>query len=98
MSCRSFAKPVSGDGKGDAAAVVGVAAGGLLETLGPAPQAEKNKANATRGPVLLIAGLSQTFFSLLIPNIHDRALRILINDIKPTAQPCMLEKIVMLIV
>lgn len=98
MYCRSFAKPVSGDGEGDAAAVLGMAAGALLETPGGVPQAQKNKATAIKGPILLIAESFQTLFNLLIPDIHDRALRILINNIKPPAQPRMLEKVVMRIV
>ena len=40
----------------------------------------------------------QSFFNLLIPNVHDRAFRVLVNNIKPTAVSRVLEKVVMRVV
>src|SRR5215218_7682242 len=101
MYWRSFSKPVSGDGKGDAAAVTGVAAGALFETLEEPPHAAPNSTTNIIGPITRIlfkARLSQPFFNLLVTNIHDRAFSILINDIKPAAQARMLEKVMMRII
>src|SRR5215216_503004 len=94
MYCRSASKPVSGDGEGDAAAAVdGVAAGAVFEFLDAPPQALRSNAKKI-GPILFI-GLFRVF---LIANVHDRAFRILVNDIKPAAQSRMFEKIVMRII
>src|SRR5215211_6804722 len=98
MYCRSLSKPVSGDGAGEAA-VTGEAAGPLLVTfvVPPAQPTAKIAANIIR-PILLNARFSQSLINLLVPNIHDRAFGILIDDIKPSAQPRMVKKIVMRII
>lgn len=98
--CRSFSKPVSGDGVG-----VGDAAGValLLEVLVGAlspPHAPKNKITTSKTqPNLLIARLSKrVLHKLLISDVHDGTFRILVNNIKPAACSRVIEKIVMLVV
>src|SRR5829696_4967360 len=101
MYCRSFSKPVSGDGTGvgDAAGVVL-----LLDVLAgapPPPQAPKNNTTikSNTQPNSFIARFSKrVLYNLLIPDVHDRTFRIFVNNIKPAARLCMLKKIVMLIV
>ena len=100
MYCRSFSKPVSGDGVGvcDAAGVQL-----LFEALGGALplHAPKNKTTISSNTQLnsLITRLSKRVLQkLLVPDIHDRTLRILVNNIKPAAHPRMVKEVVMLVV
>ena len=98
MNCRCFSKPVSGDTwtEGDAA---GAGDEAVFEVLGEPPHAAKSDAAITNtGPMRPISLKPRSLITLLIPNIHDRALRILINNIKPPAQPRLLEKLVMRVV
>src|SRR5688500_981611 len=100
MYCRSFSKPVSGDGAG-----VGDPAGAGLElevSVGvPPPQAPKNKTPTSTNTqrISFIARLSKRILQqLLIPDVHDRTLRILVNNIKPAARTRLIEEVVMHIV
>ena len=96
----SFSKPVSGDGAG-----VGDPAGAGLElevSVGvPPPQAPRNKTttNSNKQRNSFIARLSKRILhELIIPDVHDRTFRILINNIKPAARARLIEEVVMQIV
>ena len=99
MYCRSLSKPVSGD----ACAVTDAAGdgdGAVLEVLGERLHPERIKMIISPigpiGPILF--RWRQTLINVLIPNIHDRALRILIDNIKPTTQPRLVEEVVMVVI
>src|SRR5205814_8225858 len=98
---RSFSKPVSGDGDTWGEAGAGVSAdfcGVRLLEEPEQPVKSKAKIIGPAGRILLTTKPSQVFFDLLIPNVHDRAVRILVNDIKPAAQSRVVEKVVMRII
>src|SRR5690349_15101827 len=103
MNCISFSNSVCGDGDGAAVVATGDADAVLVffDGLCEPPQRAPNSrptSNTMIGPTLLIAQPSKTFINLLVSNVHDRALRVLINDIKPATRARRLEKVVMRII
>ena len=92
--CRSFSKAVSGDNRGDDDACACGEGDSLFDRVcGEPPQAARRKAKTRIRTVLF--RLAEALVNLLISNVHDRALRIFINDIKPTAQSRIFKKVVM---
>src|SRR3954451_7258957 len=98
MYWRSASKPLSGDAAGRAGGGgVVLLFGALVEIpfLQPASNTARVKSN-TRGR--FISRRSQFFLKLLVPNVHDRAISVLVNDIKPAAISRVLEEVVMRVV
>src|SRR5215216_1229496 len=99
MYWRSFSNPVSGDGVavGDAAGV-----GLVLDVVGAlpphAPKSKTTNTSNTRPDSFIVRFSERIFHQLLIPDVHDRTLSILVNNIEPATHPRMLKKIVMLVV
>ena len=97
MYRRSSSKAVS-DGAGAGATGVGV---GVLD-VGAAPPHAQSKATVaidTIRPVLLRRIKRPLHWpKLLIANVHDRAIRILVNDIKPATRSRVIEKVVMRVI
>lgn len=104
MYWRSASNPVSGDRD-----AVGDAEGGgvawLLAVLGEPLHAERKASNAIHPipkTILFIARYLKRVVNhrsnLLIADIQNRALLILVNNIKPTARPRMVKKVVMIII
>lgn len=104
MYWRSASKPVSGD-----RVAVGVGGGGgvawrsvVLEE----PLHAERKASIAIHPIpkriLFISGYLKRVVhqrsNLLIADVQNRALIILVNNIKPTARPRMVKKVVMIII
>src|SRR6185369_15845988 len=99
MNRRASSKSFSGDAwteaEGDAA---GAGDATLSVVLGEPPQAAKSNATVSTSPTLFKSWRIEAFINLLVPNIHDHALRILIHNIKPAAQPRLLSKFMMRVV
>ena len=73
--------------------------GAVLVVLGEPPHAPRSKAMSPIGPIgPILFKRRQTLINLPIPNIHDRTLRILIDNIKPTTQPRLVEEVVMVVI
>src|SRR6185369_17668464 len=98
MYCRSFSKPVSGDGTGAEDDDCGAAL--LVVVLGEPPPPHRTNSTLKRiiRTALFIAESSQRLINLLVPNVHDRTLRILVNNIKPSTQSRMFKEVVVLVV